>query len=113
MFSSVSSNGPTTKKETPRNQGLFASLVLNNSTLCGHDQADHQISSRKILRLKDLCVIYGISKTKVYYLGKPGSPYYDPTFPQKKRLGVTERSAVGWLQNEMDSWIASLQRGGS
>ncbi|MFG5778393.1 helix-turn-helix transcriptional regulator [Comamonas sp. J-3] len=65
---------------------------------------------RKVLRAKDFHPLYGISRSKVYYLLDPDSRYYDPTFPQPFKVGTSERSAVAWWIHEVEAWLASLQR---
>jgi prophage regulatory protein len=35
-------------------------------------------------------------------LGDPRSPYYDPTFPKKVRIG---NHRVGYPEHELDVWI--------
>lgn len=52
-----------------------------------------------ILRMKQLVLRTGLSRATLYALKAT-----DPTFPQKIQL--TER-AVGYLESEVDAWIAT------
>ena len=58
----------------------------------------------KIIRLKRLNDKTGISRSSVYNKLNPRSKYYDPAFPKPVRLGA---ASVGWLESEVDAWLAS------
>ena len=60
--------------------------------------------TQRILRLKRLKEKTGISGSTIYNKLNPRSKYYDETFPKPIRLGL---GAVGWLEAEVDSWVAS------
>ena len=55
----------------------------------------------KILRLWEVERLTRLSKATLYRMMKSG------TFPRPVRLGVR---AVGWIQTEIESWIADLER---
>ncbi|NUA25991.1 helix-turn-helix transcriptional regulator [Cupriavidus basilensis] len=61
-------------------------------------------SLHTILRLKKLKEKTGISGSSIYNKLNPQSKYYDEAFPRPIRLGL---SAVGWLESEVDAWLAS------
>ena len=54
-----------------------------------------------ILRLREVERLTQLSKATLYRMMKSG------TFPRPVRLGVR---AVGWIQTEIESWIADLER---
>jgi len=51
----------------------------------------------KLLRPKDAATKVGLSRMHLYRLERAGR------FPRRVRLGV---ASVGWLEHEVDSWIA-------
>lgn len=61
----------------------------------------------KILRIKRLKEKTGLSGSSVYNKLNPRCKYFDATFPKPIRLGATPASSVGWLESEVDAWIAS------
>lgn len=60
--------------------------------------AKEYISGKRLIRLREVSHIVGLSKSTIYELVQRG------TFPPPKRLG--ERS-VAWLQSEVESWITA------
>jgi len=66
--------------------------------------SSNEKSTRKILRLKRLKEMTGISASTIYNKLNPRSKYYDQTFPKPVRLGL---SAVGWLESDVDAWLSS------
>ncbi|MDT3413375.1 AlpA family phage regulatory protein [Kosakonia cowanii] len=58
----------------------------------------------RILRMAELTVILGISRSSIYEKLNPKSRYYDAEFPKPVRLGA---ASVGWLSTAIDEWIAS------
>lgn len=56
----------------------------------------------KILRPSEVCARTGLSNTTIWRKERAGK------FPKRVQLGP---GAVGWLENEVDAWIAALQRG--
>ena len=57
-----------------------------------------------ILRRKQLEARTGLARSTLYDRINPKSPRYDPTFPKPIDLGGGR--AVGWLEHEVDAWIA-------
>lgn len=55
----------------------------------------------KILRLKQVLQRVGISRAHLYALKKVGS------FPQNFSLSGPGGRAVGWLESDIDDWVAS------
>ncbi|HBR1512800.1 MULTISPECIES: helix-turn-helix transcriptional regulator [Enterobacteriaceae] len=58
----------------------------------------------RILRMAELTVILGISRSSIYEKLNPKSRYYDADFPKPIRLGA---ASVGWLSTSVDEWLAS------
>ena len=56
-----------------------------------------------ILRLAQLLIILGLSKSTVYAKLAVGSSH-DPTFPRPVRLG---KRAVGWIASDVFAWLAA------
>lgn len=63
-------------------------------------------SSLRILRMTELTVILGISRSSIYEKLNPRSKYYDEDFPKPIKLGI---SSVGWLYSEIEKWVASRE----
>ena len=59
-------------------------------------------SDLRVLRIEDVKLRTGISRSGIYDRMKVSSPYYDPTFPTQRKLG---QSAVGWLEADIEAWI--------
>lgn len=57
-----------------------------------------------ILRLTQVITRTGLSKSNIYERLNPKSPRYDPTFPERIKLGT---SAVGWFESEIEAWLIS------
>ena len=58
----------------------------------------------RILRIKDILKITGMSNSTIYELIKSNE------FPRPKRLG---KRAVGWLPEDIKNWLDSRPLGGS
>lgn len=65
-------------------------------------------SSLKIIRIREVQRLTGLSRSSIYAKMQFGLRSYDPSFPARIRLtpGV-ERSGVGWLEHEVFDWIES------
>lgn len=63
-----------------------------------------------ILRMPEVTARTGLSKSTIYDKLDPKSPRFDPTFPQRRKLGT---SAVGWVQSEIEAWLIARQTGGN
>lgn len=59
----------------------------------------------KVLRIKDLISKVGMARSTIYDRLNPKSPRYDCSFPKPIKLGL---SAIGWLEHEVDEWLASI-----
>ena len=59
---------------------------------------------QRILRMRELTKIVGLSRSTIYEKLNPESRYYDETFPKPVRLGA---ASVGWRSTSVDEWIAS------
>ncbi len=55
----------------------------------------------RILRLKQVLDRVGISRAQLYMLKKDGR------FPQNFSLSGPSGRAVGWLESDIDNWVAS------
>lgn len=58
-----------------------------------------------ILRRRDLEARLKLSRSTIYDKINPSSQRYDATFPKPIRLG--NGSAVGWIEDEVESWLRS------
>ncbi|WP_109728456.1 AlpA family phage regulatory protein [Edwardsiella tarda] len=65
------------------------------------EQKGHQL---RILRMPELTMILGISRSSIYEKLNPRSKYYDADFPKPVRLGS---ASVGWRSTAIDEWISS------
>jgi len=61
--------------------------------------------TNQIIRLKDVLVITGLSRSTIYDKQNPKSIRFDPLFPKKIKLGAR---AVGWLKGEVEAWLDSM-----
>ncbi|EHE2558673.1 helix-turn-helix transcriptional regulator [Escherichia coli] len=59
---------------------------------------------QRILRMRELTKIVGLSRSTIYEKLNPESRYYDETFPKPVRLGA---ASVGCRSTSVDEWIAS------
>lgn len=73
-------------------------------------QPETTTTSCQVLRLKQLSENIGLARSTIYDHLNPGSPRHDPTFPRPIKLGA---SAVGWLEAEVNEWLASKIAGRS
>lgn len=66
----------------------------------------------QIIRHSELVEKLGISRSTLYAMRNPRSPYYDSTLPRPLRLS---KAAVGFLEHEVDEWLArrATSRGNS
>lgn len=58
----------------------------------------------RILRLKDILFKVNVARSTLYDWMNERSPCHDPTFPKRVKIGI---KSVGWLEDEVDSWILS------
>ncbi|MCJ2366582.1 helix-turn-helix transcriptional regulator [Aeromonas dhakensis] len=58
----------------------------------------------KIIRIKELSQLIGLSRSTIYDRLNPKSKRFDPSFPRPIKLGL---ASVGWNLCEVMAWIAS------
>jgi len=60
-----------------------------------------------ILRLPQVKALTGLSRTSIYSMMTPASPYFDATFPKNFKLNPAgaPNSAVGWYHSEVLAWV--------
>ncbi|WP_259741263.1 AlpA family transcriptional regulator [Pseudomonas fluorescens] len=58
----------------------------------------------QILRMAEVTRRVGLSKSTIYDRINPKSTRYDDTFPKPIKIGL---SAIGWLEEHINSWIES------
>lgn len=56
----------------------------------------------RILRIKTVIQMTGLSRSSIYEKINPHSSYYEPQFPRPISLGA---SAIGWVEHEVQAWI--------
>ncbi|ELP5716243.1 TPA: helix-turn-helix transcriptional regulator [Escherichia coli] len=72
---------------------------LKMSTIC-----ELKNQPLRILRIPELTMILGISRSSIYEKLNPKSRYYDADFPRPVRLGA---ASVGWQSTAVEAWITS------
>lgn len=60
--------------------------------------------SARVIRLKELTRLIGLSRSTIYDRMNPKSKRFDPSFPRPIKLGL---ASVGWNLSEVLAWIAS------
>ena len=63
---------------------------------------DVQHRPKKVLRISELILRTGLSRSTIYSKLDPGSAAFDPTFPKQIKLGSR---AVAWMEDEVDAWL--------
>lgn len=63
------------------------------------------VAARRILRLKQLMDLTGLSRSAIYDRLDPKSRRYDASFPKQIKLGGSTNSAVGWVESEILIWL--------
>lgn len=58
----------------------------------------------RILNIKAVIELTGLSRSTIYDLMSIKSPRHDATFPQRIQLTVNR---VGWIEQEVQAWIAA------
>lgn len=64
------------------------------------------IASSRILRLKQVIALTGLSRSAIYDRLDPRSKRHDPHFPKQVKLGTSSNAAVGWREAEILAWIS-------
>ena len=59
----------------------------------------------QVIRMKDLVVLLGLSRSTIYNKINPRSRWYDKRFPMPLRLGG---ASIGWLLADIEAWLHSL-----
>lgn len=80
----------------------------------GHAQIGLPVSQR-IIRLKQVIQMTGLSRSTIYDRINPKSRHYDPSFPTQINLGGQNgrATAVGWMEAEVVAWIQQCRRSGT
>jgi len=71
-------------------------LEGNPLQACNNPPSKAEQAQKRVLRLREVCARYGLSKTSVYRLMEQGE------FPQPVRLGPR---AVGWRVEDLEAWL--------
>ena len=59
----------------------------------------------QVIRMKDLVVMLGLSRSTIYNKINPRSRWNDNRFPAPRRLGG---ASIGWLLADIEEWLHSL-----
>lgn len=65
------------------------------------------MQSMNVLRRPQVQARTGLSRSTIYAKLDPESVSFDPSFPKQVPIGLR---AVGWIESEIDEWIASRRR---
>ena len=65
------------------------------------------LSPRRMIRIKQVQALTGLSRSAIYDRINPKSKRYDPTFPKGIKLYASTQSsgAVGWNEQAIQAWI--------
>ena len=64
------------------------------------------LPAQTIIRLKQVIVLTGLSRSTIYDRMNPKSKRYDASFPKSIKLGAAlQAGAVGWIESEVQAWI--------
>lgn len=77
----------------------------NTSTPQSAQQSSHQnfiLGQLRIIRLKQVIELTGLSRSTIYDVMNPKSTRYDPDFPTSIQL---TQGTVGWIYTEVEQWI--------
>ena len=66
----------------------------------------NELIYKQIIRLKEVILITGLSKSTIYAKLNRGTNQYDTKFPKRIKLGAR---AVGWLKEDVLEWLNSMQ----
>lgn len=61
-------------------------------------------ASYRILNIKSVIELTGLSRSTIYDLMSVKSPRHDATFPKRIQLTVNR---VGWIEQEVQEWITA------
>jgi prophage regulatory protein len=62
--------------------------------------------TNQIIRMKEVQVITGLSRSTIYDKQNPKSSRFDPLFPKKIPLGAR---AVGWFKKDAEKWLDAMR----
>lgn len=70
-------------------------------------------SPSRIIRIKEVIRLTGLSRATIYDRMDPKSLRHDPSFPKQFNLGGNSKraTAVGWREAEVLAWIEQCQQG--
>jgi len=75
------------------------------------EQGEQKDPEVLIVREAEMPSITGLSTSSIRNRIKPGSPWFDPSFPVPVRLGGDgRRYAIGWYRHEVDRWVKTRPR---
>ena len=60
----------------------------------------------RVLRLPEASQKTGLRRSSIYNRLNPKSPHYDASFPKPIPLGNGKLPPIGFVESEIDSWIA-------
>lgn len=100
--------GQAIKIESQKSKPIEAAETMQKS-----DQKSNPLEasskSNVILRLKQVQLRTGLSRSTIYDRMKINSPRHDPTFPKQFNLGG---DAVGWVEADIEAWVQSRVNSG-
>lgn len=64
----------------------------------------HTIAITRMINIKMVTELTGLSRSTVYEMMNPSSKYFDPSFPKKVPLSINR---VAWVAKEISDWIDS------
>ena len=59
----------------------------------------------RIIRLPELIRVIGYSRASIYNRMNSKSKFYDSKFPRPIQLSTIGRGSVGWLEQEVQTWL--------
>ena len=62
------------------------------------------LGDTQLIRLKEVQVVTGLSRSSIYAKMDQKSPYHDPEWPKSVRLGPR---SVAWYRHEIIEWVQS------
>lgn len=81
--------------------------AVNPEDVTDSDERDPQ----GIARYPEACRIVGLCPQSIRNRTKKTSPYFDPTFPEKRPLSNRPNGAVGFLRGSLYAWATSRHEG--
>jgi prophage regulatory protein len=66
--------------------------------------AEHARLTGRVVRIRELILILGVSRSWVYDVMNSDSPRHLPEFPKSFKLGA---SSVGWYLPDVEAWLKS------